>query len=386
MGCGGKPISYFVSAISRYWHTVLYKRKHLLTFKAHFKLIGVGWLTMTIVAVLPISSDGLQFEIESKFCFITTKTFLTSFYTIVIVFFVPLIGIIILYTRVVHYARQASARTKVQPEIKTSDGLITKRINRDAKVFHNILVLVGILIIGGSPGDIKKRASDIKRSTDKTGGGPADIGLDSIETMVIGIMGNVSVDGIPGGIDTDKNSGTQQSSRSPSRADDELMLSTSSPSSDHNDSQSPTTAAAGRRLLSNITHRTTTFDTPIRRIISHDHSYEDSKTTSSKHRKRFKKTDDEINSIIEVEKKKLHIQELSLVAEHNRTASLHSIACSLQQLVSLIKLSTQLQGDALKLPRSTTGLPSVSDISALLNQDLFASDSSIDKPHYHQLD
>ncbi|CAF1443556.1 unnamed protein product [Didymodactylos carnosus] len=203
--------------------------------------------------------------------------------------------------------------------------------------------------------------------------------------MVIGIMGNVSVDGIPSGIDTDKNSGTQQSSRSPLRADDGIMLSTSSPSSDHNDSQSPTTAAAGRQLLSNITHRTS-FDTPIRRIISHEHSYENSKTTLSKHRKRFKKTDDEINSIIEVEKKKLHIQELSLVAEHNRTASLHSIACSLQQLVSLIKLSTQLQGDALKLPRSTTDLPSVNDISALLNQDLFAPDSSIDEPHYHQLD
>lgn len=50
--------------------------------------------------------------------------------------------------------------------------------------------------------DTKKKASQQRRESLKTGGGPPPLELNAMQDRVVGIIGNLPIDGIPGGHDT----------------------------------------------------------------------------------------------------------------------------------------------------------------------------------------
>jgi hypothetical protein len=99
-----KGYAYLVQAISRFFITVLYKRRFLLTFRFNWIMIITSW----IVNGMFISPLTYQYEPESHLCNLTTQNFLTSFLAIAIVFFVTTNTVIILYEIIflAYYATQ----------------------------------------------------------------------------------------------------------------------------------------------------------------------------------------------------------------------------------------------------------------------------------------
>jgi hypothetical protein len=89
-----KGYAYLVQAISRFFITVLYKRRFLLTFRSNWIMIITSWIVSGMF-ILPLA---YQYEPESHLCNLTTRrNFLTSFLAIAIVFFVTTNTVIILY-------------------------------------------------------------------------------------------------------------------------------------------------------------------------------------------------------------------------------------------------------------------------------------------------
>ena len=142
--CTEKMYSYLIQAISRYFITVLYKRKSLLTYRTNGLLILASWIySFVLTTGMLISPVAFQYEVESRLCVMTSKVFHTSFTAMVLAFVVPLNIIIVLYGNILWRTLRTD---QIQPDT------ISKRNNkRNIKVFQNILILLTILIVGGSP-------------------------------------------------------------------------------------------------------------------------------------------------------------------------------------------------------------------------------------------
>ena len=144
LGCIAKMCSYLIQAISRYFFTVLYKRKSLLTYRTNASLILAGWIYSLILAcTLLVSPVAFQYEIESRLCVMTSKIFHTSFTLMVLAFVIPVNIIICLYGSILWHTFRSN---QIQP------SAVERRNNkRNIKVFQNILMLLGIVLVGGTP-------------------------------------------------------------------------------------------------------------------------------------------------------------------------------------------------------------------------------------------
>ena len=143
-GCAVKIFSYLIHAISRYFIIILYRRRSLLTFRTNLFLIMISWIVSFIIAsFMWLSPVAFQYESESRLCLLTTKVFHTSFTLMIIAFVIPIHIIIILYMIILWNTTRTNI---VQPNYT-----IKRNNRRNMKVFQNILILVVILVTGGTP-------------------------------------------------------------------------------------------------------------------------------------------------------------------------------------------------------------------------------------------
>jgi hypothetical protein len=141
--CATIAYSYLIQAISRYFITILYKHKTLLTFRTCWILISINWMISGMLAAFMfISPLAYQHESESRMCLLTSKVFTSSFIGVIIAFCIPLTIISLLYTLILHH----TTRNRINSNIFTK-----LRLKRNLKVFRNILLFTFILTIGGTP-------------------------------------------------------------------------------------------------------------------------------------------------------------------------------------------------------------------------------------------
>jgi len=142
--CAVKSLSYLVQAISRWFITVHYKHRILLTFRTNMLIILTSWIIGLIASsCLLFSSKAYQYEPESGLCVLTSKVFLTSFIPVLIIFFIPANIIILLYGIILRHTVHIH---RVHPN---SFAKITNK--RNIQVYRNILILLGIVIVSGTP-------------------------------------------------------------------------------------------------------------------------------------------------------------------------------------------------------------------------------------------
>jgi hypothetical protein len=142
--CAVKALSYLVQAISRWFITVHYRHRFLLQFRTNMFIILISW-TISFIAssCLLFSSKAYQYEPESRLCVLTSKVFLTSFITILIIFFIPACTIILLYGIILRHTVHIH---RIHP-----NGLTNRANKRNRQVYRNTLMLLGILLISGTP-------------------------------------------------------------------------------------------------------------------------------------------------------------------------------------------------------------------------------------------
>ncbi|CAF4408033.1 unnamed protein product, partial [Adineta steineri] len=134
---GTQIFTFLAQAIFRYFATVLYRQKILLTFRVNTIIIILGWIIpLIITASLLVLPLAYQYEPESRICFTSTKYLLGALIISIFIFFMPLTIIIGLYGLILwnltHFDRFQS----------DANNII--RYKRNIKVFHNILLIVAI--------------------------------------------------------------------------------------------------------------------------------------------------------------------------------------------------------------------------------------------------
>lgn len=139
-----KTYSYLVHAISRFSMTVLHQHRYLHTFRATGLMIVASWLVSGIIAGgMFISPTAYLYETASHLCGLSTRSFLSSFIAIVVIFFTTVSTVFVLYGIIVcHTIRHGRV---------SLNSAHTLHAQRSLKVFKKILILLQILIIGGGP-------------------------------------------------------------------------------------------------------------------------------------------------------------------------------------------------------------------------------------------
>ena len=142
--CLAKVLSYLTQAISRFFINVLHKHRSLLTYRTNGIMIILSWMfSLAIAAATLISPVAFQYESESRLCLLTTKVFHTSITLMIIAFLIPLVIIVILYGII---RRNSTRLNRVQ-----TDNNTIRNNKRDLKVFQNILLLLVIITMCGTP-------------------------------------------------------------------------------------------------------------------------------------------------------------------------------------------------------------------------------------------
>lgn len=142
---GSQILGYLSQAIFRYFSTMHYRRKILLTYRVNIPIILLGWMfSLIITAGVLASPYSYQYESESRMCFLTTKHFFTSALVGISVLLTPITTIIILYGLILRKI------THDQHQFQ-SNAINLMRYKRNLKVFHNIMINVVIMIVSGTP-------------------------------------------------------------------------------------------------------------------------------------------------------------------------------------------------------------------------------------------
>jgi len=136
--------SCIVQATSRFFITILYKHKYLLTYHTHWIIIIISWVTNGIIAAgMFISPLAYQYDPESHFCTLTAHNLVTSIIAGILFVAVTVIIMLILYGIIFHHTLY---HTHINPHSAS-----TLRARRNKRVFENIVFSVSVHAVGGLP-------------------------------------------------------------------------------------------------------------------------------------------------------------------------------------------------------------------------------------------
>jgi hypothetical protein len=140
-GNGVITSSCVVQAMSRFFITILYKYRILLTYRTNWIMIISVWIGSGLFSsILLFVPRAYQYEPESLFCTLTTHNFETSFIGSVIILVSLLILMTTLYGMILYHTAR---HTRINP-----NGANTLRARRNKKVFQNVFLFVGIFALG----------------------------------------------------------------------------------------------------------------------------------------------------------------------------------------------------------------------------------------------
>ena len=142
--CIVKLASYMIKAISRYFITVLHRRRNLTTFRTNWTMIVISWIfSIALGSSILVSPIAIQYEPESRLCVLTSKVFETSF-TLMSIAFLPTVNVIVVLYGIILW--HTTRTNLVQPNYAAKWNN-----RRNIKVFQNILLLILVVIVGGIP-------------------------------------------------------------------------------------------------------------------------------------------------------------------------------------------------------------------------------------------
>ena len=136
--------SFFIQALSRLFISI-YSASHkwLTTFKAHYTLILLQWLTVILLPLPAIATTDIRYR-STSMCFVPIRYFLHVVYTYAAYYVLPALSICAIYIFI--YRRVKSASRRAETIIRSSNNG-----RRDLEVLRNILIFLSIYLMGGVP-------------------------------------------------------------------------------------------------------------------------------------------------------------------------------------------------------------------------------------------
>ncbi|CAF1093452.1 unnamed protein product [Adineta ricciae] len=143
-GIAGVIYSYLTQAISRFFFSVLsMKYRWLTTFKTHFILIAINWITVFLLTSPAIITNDVTFTFGS-ICWVPLRNRIHTGYTAFAYYLLPVIVIILIYICIYVRVRRT---TKNNQSIANSEN----SQKRDLELLRYILILLGLYLAGGLP-------------------------------------------------------------------------------------------------------------------------------------------------------------------------------------------------------------------------------------------
>ncbi|CAF0779765.1 unnamed protein product [Adineta ricciae] len=136
--------SYLIQAISRFFISILSGQyRWLTTFKTHYTLILLQWVTIIVIPLPSILTNDIYYR-PSSLCWVPLKKLIHVIYTYFAYYILPTLTICILYIMIFYRVKQGTKRAALL--IKNNH-----HEKRDLELLRNIMVLLGIYLLGGLP-------------------------------------------------------------------------------------------------------------------------------------------------------------------------------------------------------------------------------------------
>ncbi|UJR25664.1 hypothetical protein I4U23_007015 [Adineta vaga] len=136
--------SYLIQAISRFFTSVLSHRyRWLTTFKTHYILILVQWLIVIIIPLPAILTKDIYYR-PTSLCWVPLKHLIHVIYSFFAYYIFPTLSICMIYVFIYYRVKRVTNRPciSVRPN---------NREKRDLELLRNILILLFVYSIGGTP-------------------------------------------------------------------------------------------------------------------------------------------------------------------------------------------------------------------------------------------
>ena len=136
--------SYFIQTISRFFFAVLTtKYPILITFRSHYLLLGFNWLAVILIPLPAIVTEDIRF-VPNSLCWVPFSAILHVLFTVAVHYLIPLSLAVIMYAYI--YCRVKRQRQDIRMSMNAN---ISNRL--ELELLRNILVLLGIFLLGGTP-------------------------------------------------------------------------------------------------------------------------------------------------------------------------------------------------------------------------------------------
>ncbi|CAF0760313.1 unnamed protein product [Adineta ricciae] len=136
--------SYLIQAISRFFISVLSSQyRWLTTFKTHYILIFLQWLTIVIIPLPSILTNDIYYR-PTSLCWVPLKRFIHVIYSYSAYYIVPTSSVCIVYIFIFYRVKKFSHRP-------CAFARPTNKEKRDLELLRNITALLFIYLLGGIP-------------------------------------------------------------------------------------------------------------------------------------------------------------------------------------------------------------------------------------------
>lgn len=133
-------------AMSRFFFTILYKHRYLLTMRTHQILILLTWIISLLIGIPPyFVRNGYGLEIESRSCVLSSKMYILALYLTFVSCLIPLQIIIFIYLYILCHVHRSTRRIHALNQNLNH----FRKTNREVKLMKQMIIQASILLAGG---------------------------------------------------------------------------------------------------------------------------------------------------------------------------------------------------------------------------------------------
>ena len=135
-----------IHAISRFFFSILYKHRFLLTKRTHHLLIVLTWIISLIVCIPPfLIENGYGLEIESRSCVVSSQMCLIALYITFVSCLIPFNIVIFIYLYILLNVYRSTRRVNA---FEQRDNRLRKK-KREIHLMKQMIIQTIILLSGG---------------------------------------------------------------------------------------------------------------------------------------------------------------------------------------------------------------------------------------------
>ena len=157
ISCTAICYSYTIQAISRLFFVVFYKHKYLQTYRVHWVMIILSWISSagTLFVTFLINNNIAALQEGFHFCAVAVYMFVPLIYGMISAYLIPFVIITVIYGIILNHARQSTRRvvaftSQSTTKVVTSHNAMLN-MKRELRLMRNMFILLSFFTCAGMP-------------------------------------------------------------------------------------------------------------------------------------------------------------------------------------------------------------------------------------------